>query len=160
MPTNTAPLRNMRFVLDELHGAAPLPGQDDFTPELTGTILDEAAKFCTEILLPLNMSGDLEGCTYENGVVRTPSGFIDAYKGFSEAGWGALNASPQYGGQGAPETVAKMVEEMICSTNLSFGLYPGLTHGAYLALSSHGSEELKNLYLPKLASGIWSGTMC
>ena len=160
MQSYTAPLRDMRFVLNELHGAPPLPGQDDFTPELTDTIIEEAAKFCTEILLPLNMSGDVEGCTFENGMVHTPAGFIAAYKGFSQAGWGALNAGQQYGGQGAPETVAKLVEEMICSCNLSFGLYPGLAHGAYLALASHGAEELKNLYLPKLASGIWSGTMC
>ncbi len=160
MQTYTAPLRDMRFVLHELHGATPLAGQDDFTPELMDTILEEAAKFCTEMLLPLNASGDVEGCTYENGVVHTPAGFKDAYKGFSEAGWGALNAAQKYGGQGAPETVAKMVEEMICSTNLSFGLYPGLSHGAYLALESHGAEELKDFYLPKLVSGVWSGTMC
>jgi len=160
MQTYNAPLRDMRFVLHELHGAAPLPGQEEFTTELADTILEEAAKFCTEVLLPLNASGDVEGCHYENGVVRTPAGFKDAYKGFTESGWGALNAAQKYGGQGAPETVAKLVEEMICSTNLSFGLYPGLTHGASLALESHGSEELKDFYLPKMVSGEWSGTMC
>lgn len=160
MQSYNAPLRDMRFVLHELHGAAPLPGQEDFTPELTDSILEEAAKFCTEQLLPLNASGDLEGCTYENGVVHTPKGFKEAYKAFTESGWGALNADPKYGGQGAPETLAKLVEEMICSTNLSFGLYPGLSHGAYLALESHGAEELKDFYLPKMVSGIWSGTMC
>lgn len=160
MQSYTAPLRDMRFVLHELHGAAPLPGQEEFTPELLDTILEEAGKFCAEVLLPLNAPGDVEGCHYENGVVRTPAGFKEAYKGFSESGWGALNASPQYGGQGAPETVAKLVEEMICSTNLSFGLYPGLTHGAYLALESHGSEALKEFYLPKMVSGEWSGSMC
>ena len=160
MQTYTAPLRDMRFVLHELHGAAPLPGQEEFTPELLDTILEEAGKFCTEVLLPLNAPGDVEGCSYENGVVHTPKGFKNAYKGFSEAGWGALNAAQKYGGQGAPETIAKLVEEMICSTNLSFGLYPGLTHGAYLALESHGAEELKDFYLPKMVSGEWSGTMC
>jgi alkylation response protein AidB-like acyl-CoA dehydrogenase len=160
MQVYTAPLRDMRFVLNELHGAEPLPGQEEFTSELTDTILEEAGKFCAEVLLPLNASGDLEGCHFENGVVRTPAGFKEAYKGFTEAGWGALNADPKYGGQGAPETVAKLVEEMICSTNLSFGLYPGLSHGAYLALESHGAEELKDFYLPKLVSGEWSGTMC
>jgi alkylation response protein AidB-like acyl-CoA dehydrogenase len=160
MQSYTAPLRDMRFVLNELHGAPPLPGQEEFTQELTDTILEEASKFCTEVLLPLNAPGDLEGCHYENGVVRTPAGFKEAYKGFTEAGWGALNADPQYGGQGAPETVAKLVEEMICSTNLSFGLYPGLSHGAYLALESHGAAELKDFYLPRLVSGEWSGTMC
>ncbi|MBU6424861.1 MAG: acyl-CoA dehydrogenase C-terminal domain-containing protein [Rhodospirillales bacterium] len=160
MQTYTAPLRDMRFVLHELHPAKPLPGTEDFTPELLDTILEEAGKFCTEMLLPINASGDEEGCHYENGVVRTPKGFKEAYKAFSEAGWGALNADPQYGGQGLPETVAKLVEEMICASNISFGLYPGLSHGAYVALKSHGSEELKNFYLPKLVSGEWSGTMC
>ena len=160
MQTYTAPLRDMRFVLHELHPAKSLPGTEEFTPELLDTVLEEAGKFCTEILLPLNASGDEEGCHYENGVVRTPKGFKEAYKAFSEAGWGALNADPQYGGQGLPETIAKLVEEMICASNISFGLYPGLSHGAYLALKSHGSNELKDFYLPKLVSGEWSGTMC
>src|SRR5271165_15419 len=116
MQTYTAPLRDMRFVLHELHGGT----QDnaEFTPELLDTILEEAAKFCTEVLLPLNASGDEEGCHFENGVVRTPSGFKEAYKAFTESGWGALNADPDYGGQGLPESVAKLVEEMICACNL------------------------------------------
>jgi alkylation response protein AidB-like acyl-CoA dehydrogenase len=160
MQTYTAPLRDMRFVLHELHPAKPLPGTEEFTPELLDTVLEEAGKFCAEMLLPLNALGDEEGCHYENGVVRTPKGFKEAYKAFNEAGWGALNADPQYGGQGLPETVAKLVEEMICACNISFGLYPGLSHGAYLALKSHGSDELKDFYLPKLVSGEWSGTMC
>ncbi|MCB5945062.1 acyl-CoA dehydrogenase C-terminal domain-containing protein [Acidocella sp. KAb 2-4] len=158
MQTYTAPLRDMRFVLHELHGATA--DNAEFPPELLDSILEEAAKFCTEVLLPLNASGDEEGCHFENGVVRTPAGFKDAYKAFSEAGWGALNADPQYGGQGLPESVAKLVEEMICACNLSFGLYPGLSHGAYLALKSHGAEALKDFYLPKLVSGEWAGTMC
>ncbi len=160
MQTYTAPLRDMRFVLHELHSNKPLPGQEEHSPELLDSILEEAGKFCSEILLPLNASGDLEGCTYENGVVRTPAGFRQAYQAFSEAGWGALNASVEYGGQDLPETVAKLVEEMICASNLSFGLYPGLTHGAYLALKSRGSEALKDQYLPKMVSGEWAGTMC
>ncbi len=155
-----APLRDMRFVLQELHKSEPLPGREELTPELLDSILEEAGKFCSEVLLPLNAPGDLEGCQYENGVVRTPAGFKEAYKAFSEAGWGALNAASEYGGQDLPETVAKLVEEMICAANLSFGLYPGLTHGAYLALKSRGSEALKDLYLPKMVSGEWSGTMC
>ena len=160
MQVYTAPLRDMRFVLHELHGAAPLPGREEFTPELLDSILEEAGKFCSDILLPLNASGDQEGCHYENGVVRTPAGFREAYKAFSDSGWGALNAAPEYGGQDLPETVAKLVEEMICASNLSFGLYPGLSHGAYVALKSHGSAELKDVYLPKLVSGEWTGTMC
>lgn len=160
MQTYTAPLRDMEFVLNELHPAPALPGLEEFTPELTSTILEEAAKFCTEVLLPINAPGDEEGCHYENGVVRTPKGFKEAYKGFTESGWGSLSSSPEYGGQGAPETVSKLVEEMICATNLSFGLYPGLTHGAYVALKSYGSDELKNFYLPKMVTGEWSGSMC
>jgi alkylation response protein AidB-like acyl-CoA dehydrogenase len=156
MQTYTAPLRDMRFVLHELHGQT----NEEFAPELLDTILEEAAKFCSEVLLPINASGDAEGCHYENGVVRTPAGFREAYTAFNESGWGALNAAPEFGGQGLPESVSKLVEEMICACNLSFGLYPGLTHGAYLALKSHGSEELKDLYLPKMVSGEWSGTMC
>ena len=160
MQTYTAPLRDMRFVLHELHAAPSLPGMEEFTPDLLDTILEEAGKFCSEVLLPINASGDEEGCHFENGVVRTPKGFKEAYKAFNEGGWGALNANPLYGGQGLPETISKLVEEMICACNLSFGLYPGLTHGASLALESHGSEELKNFYLPKMVSGEWAGTMC
>jgi alkylation response protein AidB-like acyl-CoA dehydrogenase len=160
MQVYNAPLRDMRFVLQELHKSDPLPGREEVTPELLDSILEEAAKFCTDVLLPLNASGDVEGCHYENGVVRTPAGFRQAYKAFSEGGWGSLNTAPEYGGQNLPETVAKLMEEMMCSANLSFGLYPGLTHGAYLALKSRGSDELKDRYLPKMVSGEWSGTMC
>jgi alkylation response protein AidB-like acyl-CoA dehydrogenase len=163
MQTYTAPLRDMRFVLHELHDSTSLkhlPGLEEITPDLLDTILEEAAKFITAVLLPLNAGGDAEGCHYENGVVRTPRGFKEAYKAFVEGGWGALNADPAYGGQGLPESVSKFVEEIISGSNLAFGLYPGLTHGAYLALKSHGAESLKNLYLPKLVDGSWSGTMC
>jgi alkylation response protein AidB-like acyl-CoA dehydrogenase len=163
MLTYTAPLRDMRFVLHELHdsaGLSHLPGFEEITPDLMDTILDEAARFISATLLPLNASGDAEGCHYENGVVRTPKGFKEAYQAFVTGGWGALNADPAYGGQGLPECLGKLVEEMTCASNLAFGLYPGLSHGAYLALESHGSEALKSLYLPKLAAGSWSGTMC
>ena len=163
MLTYTAPLRDMRFVLHELHdsaGLSHLPGFEEITPDLMDTILDEAARFISATLLPLNASGDAEGCHYENGVVRTPKGFKEAYQAFVGGGWGALNADPAYGGQGLPECLGKLVEEMTCASNLAFGLYPGLSHGAYLALESHGSEALKSLYLPKLAAGSWTGTMC
>jgi alkylation response protein AidB-like acyl-CoA dehydrogenase len=163
MQTYTAPLRDMRFVMHELHDSTALtklPGLEEMTAELFDTVLDEAAKFLTATLLPLNASGDAEGCHFENGVVTTPKGFKSAYKSFAEGGWGALNADPEFGGQGLPESIGKLVEEMICACNLSFGLYPGLSHGAYLALKSHGSKELKDLYLPKLVDGSWSGTMC
>ena len=163
MQTYTAPLRDMRFVLHELHdsnGLAKLPGLEEVTVDLLNTILDEAAKFAVALLLPLNASGDAEGCHYENGVVRTPKGFKDAYKTFVAGGWGALNSDPVYGGQGLPESISKLIEEMICACNLGFGLYTGLSHGAYLALKSYGSKALKDLYLPKLVDGSWAGTMC
>jgi alkylation response protein AidB-like acyl-CoA dehydrogenase len=163
MQTYTAPLRDMCFVMHELHDSsslAKLPGLEEVTPDLLDTILAEAAKFIGATLLPLNASGDAEGCRYEDGVVRTPKGFKEAYMAFVEGGWGSLNADPAYGGQGLPESVSKLVEEMICGCNLSFGLYPGLSHGAYLALKSHGSKELKDQYLPKLVDGSWTGTMC
>ena len=163
MQVYEAPLRDMRFVLDELwidDGFGDLPALADFDSDLTNAILEEAARFSREVLLPLNLSGDEEGCHLENGVVRTPTGFKDAYKQFTDSGWAALAADPEWGGQGLPERVNKLVEEMTCSTNLSFGLYPGLTHGGSLALEAHGSDELKRAYLPKMTSGQWSGTMC
>ena len=158
-----APLRDMRFVMHELHdsaGLARLPGLEEMTPDVLDTVLEEASKFITTVLLPLNASGDAEGCHYEDGVVRTPRGFKEAYKAYVAGGWGALSSDPAYGGQGMPQSTSKLIEEMICACNLAFGLYPGLSHGAYLALKSHGSDELKDLYLPKLVEGTWTGTMC
>jgi alkylation response protein AidB-like acyl-CoA dehydrogenase len=153
----------MRFVLHELHDSGALtqlPGLEEMTPDLLNTVLEEAGKFIGSVLLPLNASGDAEGCRYADNAVTTPKGFKEAYRAFIEGGWGSLSSDPKYGGQGMPESVSKLVEEMICACNLSFGLYPGLSHGAYLALQSHGSEALKDLYLPKLVDGTWSGTMC
>ena len=163
MPIYKAPLADMRFVLHELYDSAALtelPGNEEFTPELIDSVLEEAAKLAEGVLFPLNQSGDLEGCTYENGVVRTPSGFREAYNTFREGGWTAMGASPDYGGQGMPIPASLMVEEMLCSANVAFGLYPGLSHGAYVALSHAGTEEQKQTYLPNLVSGKWSGTMC
>ncbi len=163
MQVYQAPLRDMRFVLDELHsddGFGDLPALSEFTPELTTAVMEEAARFAQEVLAPLNRSGDEQGCVHENGVVRTPEGFKDAYRQFAAGGWTGLASDPAWGGQGLPETVNKLVEEMTCSANLSFGLYPGLSHGAATALESHGSEDLKRRYMPKLVSGEWSGTMC
>lgn len=163
MAVYAAPLRDMRFVRDELfdYGAVQsLPGFEDAAPDVVDAVLEEAAKLCEGVLHPLNRSGDEEGCHYENGVVRTPKGFKEAYKLFAESGWTALNCDPAYGGQGMPKLVDALVEEMICSANLSFGIYPGLTHGAYTALRGFASDELKALYLPKLVSGEWTGAMC
>ena len=162
MPAYKAPLRDMRFVLHELYDSktiAELPGCADFTPELLDSVLDEAAKFTEEVLFPLNQSGDLEGCTYENGVVRTPTGFKAAFDGFRAGGWTAMASAPEFGGQDMPIAASLLVEEMMCASNMAFGLYPGLTHGAYLALYHHGSAALKQTYLPKLVSGEWTGTM-
>jgi butyryl-CoA dehydrogenase len=163
MATYKAPLRDMRFVLYELHDGAALsslPGLEDMTPELFDPVLEEAAKVCEEVLFPLNRSGDEEGCHFENGVVRTPKGFPEAYKTFREGGWTSVTSDPAYGGQGVPNIVNVLITEMICSANLSFGLYPGLTQGACKALATHGSDELKQRYMPKLIDGTWSGTMC
>lgn len=163
MQTYNAPLRDMRFVLHELHGLDKLnayPKYADFTADVVDSVLEEAAKIATEVLLPLNAVGDLEGCQLENGVVRTPKGFKEAYNVFREGGWAALGSDPQWGGQGLPESVNKLVEEMISATNCAFGLYPGLTHGASRAIEGHATDELKQAYLPKMIEGTWSGSMC
>ncbi|MDI4655901.1 acyl-CoA dehydrogenase C-terminal domain-containing protein [Xanthobacter autotrophicus] len=163
MQVYTPPLRDMRFVLHELHGSAELStlkGLEEVTPDLIDAVLEEAGKFVTEVLAPLNQSGDLEGCTYENGVVRTPKGFKEAYKAFCAGGWNGIACDPQYGGQGLPASLNKLVEEMLCSGNLAFGICPGLTHGAYEALKNHASQELKDRFLPKMVDGVWSGSMC
>ncbi len=163
MPTYKAPLRDMRFVLHELLNVgevASLPGYADATPETIDAVLEEAAKLTENELAPLNRSGDEEGCHFDNGVVRTPKGFREAYTTFIEGGWMGLACDPDHGGQGLPKVVNFVVEEMICSANLSLGTYPGLSQGAYNAINLHGTEELKALYCPKIASGLWSGTMC
>lgn len=163
MTVYNAPLRDMRFVLYDLMGGdelASLPGYEDFTRDLIDPILEEAAKVCENVLHPINRNGDEEGCHFENGVVRTPKGFKEAYDTFREGGWPALASDPIYGGQGVPKTVNVLVEEMICSANLSFSLYPGLTHGAYVSLDGFASQEIKDTYLPKMVEGVWSGTMC
>ena len=163
MPTYKAPLRDMHFVLYELLNGdkiAELPGYEDFSRDLVEPVLEEAAKFCEEVLQPLNRSGDEEGCRLENGVVYTPKGFKEAYQRYCEAGWGSIGCDPEFGGQGMPHTIGTLISEMTCSANLSFGLYPGLTQGAYVALKGYGSDELKKTYLPNMVSGKWSGTMC
>lgn len=158
-----APLRDMHFVYQELFPGNELQqllGYEDVTFDLVQAILEEAARFCEKELAPLNSIGEREGCRLENGVVRTPTGFREAYQAFVEGGWSALACAPEYGGQGLPHAVHVLVEEMICASNVAFSLYPGLTHGAYVALEGFASDQLKDVYLPKLASGLWSGTMC
>ena len=164
MPAYKAPLRDIQFVLTELLQIENLPQQiPDFveaTPDLVATIIEEAGKFCENELQPLNHSGDEEGCHYDKGNVTTPKGFKEAYAKFIEGGWTSLPCDPEYGGQGLPKLVNFAVEEMICSANLSFGMYPGLSNGNYNAIHAHGSDEQKALYLPKLVDGTWTGTMC
>ena len=157
-----APLREMRFVLDELAGMAGLaglPGFEEATPDLIEAVLGEAGKLASEVLAPLNQVGDRERLSFENGVVRMPPGFTEAYARFVEGGWGSLAADPEYGGQGLPWTLATAVQEMWNSANLSFALGPVLTQGAVEALEIHGTEQQKAAYLPKLISGAWNGTM-
>jgi alkylation response protein AidB-like acyl-CoA dehydrogenase len=163
MPTYKAPLDDVRFVLTELFDLgelATLPGHEEHTPDLIEAVLAEGAKVCENELFPLNRSGDEEGCRFENGVVYTPKGFKEAYRTYREGGWTGLSADPDYGGQGLPHTVQFVMEEFVCSANLSFGMYPGLSHGAYNALHRWGTQELKDRYLPRLVDGTWSGTMC
>ena len=163
MPKYTAPLRDMRFVLYELHGGdalAKMPAYESFTRDLIDPVLDEAAKIAEQVLQPINRGGDEEGCTFENGVVRTPKGFKEAYNLFRDGGWTSIASDPAYGGQGMPKTVNLLMEEMICSANLSFGMYPGLTHGAYTAMHAYASDALKQKFLPKMVDGTWGGTMC
>jgi len=157
-----APLADMEFTLNELAGLpaiAALPGYEDATPDLVASILSESGKFTEEILAPLNHSGHKEGSVFENGVVRTPHGFQDAYQSFVEAGWNSLPFDPDYGGQGMPWTLATAIQEMWHAANLSFGLCPLLTQGAVELLQTHGSDTQKETYLPKMVAGEWTGTM-
>jgi alkylation response protein AidB-like acyl-CoA dehydrogenase len=165
MPQYQAPLRDMQFVLHELleveKELADLPAHAEVNRELIDQVLEEGGKFCSEILFPLNRSGDEEGCHYEgDGVVRIPQGFKAAWEQFREAGWPTLTCDPEFGGQGMPSVVGLAMQEMLNSANQAWAMYPGLTHGAYEALLAHGTDEQKATYLPKLVSGEWTGTMC
>ncbi|PAU77938.1 acyl-CoA dehydrogenase C-terminal domain-containing protein [Halomonas salipaludis] len=164
MPDYQAPLRDLRFVMDEMfdfpsHYAA-LPGGDDASPDVVAAILEEGARFSREVLLPLNQSGDREGCLLEGGDVKAPKGFKQAYQQYVEGGWPSLSAEPEFGGQGLPHSLGMVLSEMICATNLAWGMYPGLSHGAADALRHHGSDAQKATYLTKLVEGVWTGTMC
>ena len=156
------PVSDMRFVLEEVAGLASiasLPGYEVATPDTVAAVLDQAADLARDVLAPINDSGDREGARLENGVVRTPAGFRDAYQAYVAGGWGGLACPEEYGGQGLPLAVAAAVSEMWSAANLGFALCPMLTAGAVEALEHHGTEELKALYLPRLVSGEWTGTM-
>ena len=162
MPTYKAPLRDISFVLNELlelSNYGNLPGFEEVTPELVDTIFEEGAKLVEEVIAPLNQSGDAEGCHFDDGEVTTPKGFKEAYETYRSGGWLGLTAVPEYGGQGLPHVLGFVMSEMMSSANLGFGVYPGLTRGAYEAILAHGSDEQKETYLVKLVSGEWSGTM-
>jgi len=163
MPVYNAPLENMKFILHDVLGAEQLTEIPEFaeaTPDLIDQILEEGAKICENTLFPLNQSGDAEGCTWKDGEVTTPKGFKEAYDEFTQNGWCGVCADPEFGGMGLPALVNTAMQEMICSANFSFGMYPGLSQGAYEALHHFGTQEQKETYLPKIASGEWSGTMC
>ncbi|WP_299491617.1 acyl-CoA dehydrogenase C-terminal domain-containing protein [uncultured Shewanella sp.] len=162
MPVYQAPLRDYQFVLNELlnvYQQDELRGFDEIDIDLVNAILQGMAEFSTEVMLPLNSAGDLEGCRLEAGQVKTATGFKAAYDQFVENGWGTLTSDPEYGGQGLPAVVGLFILEMTAATNMSFGMYPGLTHGAYSAIHAHGTEALKQKYLEKMVTGEWTGTM-
>lgn len=158
------PLRDMQFVLHELldveNNLAQMPAHTETSRELIDQILEEGGKFCAEVLFPLNQVGDREGCRFDQGVVTAPGGFRKAYAQYCAAGWPALTCDPRYGGQGLPLVLHNALYEMLNSANQSWTMYPGLSHGAYECIHAHGSDELKQTYLPKLVSGEWTGTMC
>lgn len=162
MPVYTPPLDDIRFVLHDVlnvESLSKLEGYEDFSAELGDQILEEGGKICEQVLQPINLSGDQEGCRLENGEVFTPKGFKEAYDMFAESGWCGLSADPEYGGMGMPVALNTVMQEMICSANMSFGMYPGLSQGAYEALHYFGTDAQKQTYLPKLIEGTWSGTM-
>ena len=163
MPTYKAPMDDIRFVLEDVLDVGQLsrlPGYEEATPDLLLAVLQEGATLCEEVLAPINQSGDAEGCHYENGVVRTPKGFKEAYDQFVQGGWPAMTAPAEFGGQGLPHLTRFVFDEMLCSANLSFSMYPELGHGVALTLEKWGNAELNARFLPKIVEGTWGGTMC
>ena len=166
MPTYTPPLRDMQFVMHEVLKVVDdfkqMPQYAEIDVETISAVLEEGGKFAAEVIFPLNVSGDAEGCSYDpvTHVVTTPKGFKEAYRTYIDADWAALGCDPEYGGQGLPLVVHQCFDEMLNSANQAWTMYPGLTHGAYASLESHGTPEQKQTYLPKMISGEWTGTMC
>jgi len=161
MPVYAPPTKDLQFVLHDLLNVADshVTGYDELEQDFTGAVLEEAGKLASEVLAPLNAIGDKDGCTFKNGQVSTPTGFTDAYQKMMQGGWMGLDCDPAYGGQGMPYVLATAVGEMFVSANMAFNMYQGLTHGAYSAIHAHGSDELKAMYLPKMVTGQWTGTM-
>jgi hypothetical protein len=163
MPEYKAPLRDIRFLTDEVFdypATYAALGTVEATPDMVAAILEEGAKFCEQVLSPINRSGDEEGCHWQEGVVTTPSGFKEAFAQYVEGGWNGLAADPAYGGQGLPESLGLIIGEMVAAANQSWSMYPGLTQGAMSAIHAHGSEAQKQTYLTRLTEGRWTGTMC
>ncbi|GAB2455370.1 acyl-CoA dehydrogenase C-terminal domain-containing protein [Comamonas humi] len=166
MPQYNPPLRDMRFLMHEVLALpqryAALPPFADVDAATMDAIVEEAGKFAAEVVQPLNLNGDSEGCTRNpaDSSVATPQGFKEAYAKYVEGGWAALSCDPEYGGQGLPFVLNQCLYEMLNGANQAWTMYPGLSHGAYEALHAHGSDEQKKRYLPKLTSGEWTGTMC
>jgi len=166
MPTYTPPLRDMQFVMHEVLKVSDelkaLPPHADVDVDTINAVLEEGGKFAAEVAFPINISGDTEGCTLDKTTheVTTPQGFKEAYAKYVEGGWAALSCDPAYGGQGLPFVVNQCFYEMMNSANQAWTMYPGLSHGAYECLHAHGTEAQKKIYLPKLTSGEWTGTMC
>ena len=163
MTIYSAPLDDMMFLFEHLKDNKEyneIEKNKEVTPDLVKNILEEAAKINQDLILPLAKVGDEKPCIYENGVVRTPPGYKEVYSKFIEDGWVSLSCDPEYGGQGMPKTVSAFFDEMLSSSSLSFKLYSELSIGAYNCLKTHGTEEIKNKYLPKIVEGKWSGTMC
>ncbi|WP_020178257.1 acyl-CoA dehydrogenase C-terminal domain-containing protein [Methylopila sp. M107] len=156
-PTDDMALLLRVFDFDRQIGE--LPGYEDVNAELATAVLEEAGRFCAGVIEPLNRSGDEEGCRLQNGAVATPKGFAEAYAAFVAAGWGGLSGDPEFGGQGLPHVLQLLLDEMLSSANLSFGLFPGLTRGAVAAIARHADAGLKAAYLPKMISGEWTGAM-
>ena len=161
MTTYAAPIRDMQFILHDVLEISKqdLPGYAELEPDFTDAILDAAGKLASEVLAPLNAVGDREGCRLENGVVRTPTGFHAAFDQMRDGGWTALDCDPDYGGQGMPYVIGLAVGEMFSGSNMAFTMYQGLTHGAYSAIHAHGNDAQKALYLPRMVSCEWTGTM-
>jgi hypothetical protein len=162
MPSYKAPIRDFQFILHEfinLQKYSNLAGFEDATPDVIDAILEEGAKLCENVVQPLNLSGDAEGCHWNDGVVTTPKGFRQAYDIYVEGGWQGLTANPEFDGQGLPQSLGLAISEMMVAANWGFAMYPGLTRGAIEAIEAHATDELKKTYLPKMISGIWSGTM-
>jgi len=161
MPTYTAPVKDTRFVLHDVLGipGGDIPGYADLDPGSTAAILEEAGKLASEVLAPLNAVGDTEGCRLENGVVRTPPGFKDAFEKMKAGGWPGIDLPEAYGGQDMPHVMHTAVNEMFCAANQSFTMYQGLAHGAAATILAHGTEAQKSTYLPPLVACDWTGTM-